>query len=637
MNSERPKFPKRAVITAGMPYGNKELHFGHIGAVFIHADMYARFLKDRLGDKNVVFVSGADCYGSPIVEDFRKKNTDGKYKNIEEFVQQNYENHVKALKAFDVEPSFYGGSGIEPAKSFHEEVCNEMLTILYEKGVLKKYSTLQFYDEDMAVYLNGRQVQGKCPIQGCKSEKAYADECDLGHQYDPSQLIEPISCISGNKPVMVNTENWYFSMENYSESLKEWINDIKSEPYTRPYLVSSIEEFLKDPVIHVKRKFLSLYEGIKSELPHHTLENDEKKPSFTLTFDEIHDREKACEKLKNSDIPFRTGKTLTPFRLTGNVEWGVKAITLEGLDNLTFWVWPESLWAPISFTRTYLEGIGGDWKDFWMSDDAKVYQFIGEDNIYFYGPAEMAMFIAANENMPLPVIIANRHVLFMNKKASSSSDIKPPMALELLEHYKSEQLRAHFLSLGFANKSVSFQPKAYNPDAPESEADPVLKEGKLLSNVFNRIARSCFYTSQKYYDSRIPVGSVSQEIVDTVNKTILEYEMLMYKVEFHNVMSLLDTFIREANKYWVRNIKLSETNNDDSIRDQTLIDTFHLLKCGCILLHPIAPRGTELLKEYLNVTDNFFSWDGIFDTIYPFLIDGDKHILKELPPRFDFF
>ena len=50
-NESRPVFPKRAVITAGMPYGDKELHFGHIGGVFIHADMFARFLRDRIGKK----------------------------------------------------------------------------------------------------------------------------------------------------------------------------------------------------------------------------------------------------------------------------------------------------------------------------------------------------------------------------------------------------------------------------------------------------------------------------------------------------------------------------------------------------------------------------------------------------------
>ena len=53
---ERPVFPKRAVVTAGMPYGNKELHFGHVGGMFVHADTFARFLRDRIGEENVIFI-----------------------------------------------------------------------------------------------------------------------------------------------------------------------------------------------------------------------------------------------------------------------------------------------------------------------------------------------------------------------------------------------------------------------------------------------------------------------------------------------------------------------------------------------------------------------------------------------------
>ena len=69
---ERPVFPKRAVVTGGMPYGNKTLHFGHVGGMFVHADVFARFLRDRIGKDNVVFVSGTDCYGSPIAEGYRR-------------------------------------------------------------------------------------------------------------------------------------------------------------------------------------------------------------------------------------------------------------------------------------------------------------------------------------------------------------------------------------------------------------------------------------------------------------------------------------------------------------------------------------------------------------------------------------
>ncbi|MDH7570317.1 MAG: class I tRNA ligase family protein, partial [Armatimonadota bacterium] len=75
----RPQFPRRAVITAGMPYGSKELHFGHVGGVFVPADMFARFLRDRIGRENVLFISGTDCYGSPIVEEHRKLTESGEF------------------------------------------------------------------------------------------------------------------------------------------------------------------------------------------------------------------------------------------------------------------------------------------------------------------------------------------------------------------------------------------------------------------------------------------------------------------------------------------------------------------------------------------------------------------------------
>ena len=74
-----------------MPYGNKTLHFGHVGGMYVHADVYARFLRDRIGKDNVIFVSGTDCYGSPIAEGYRKKVENEGYKGtIEDYVMENH-------------------------------------------------------------------------------------------------------------------------------------------------------------------------------------------------------------------------------------------------------------------------------------------------------------------------------------------------------------------------------------------------------------------------------------------------------------------------------------------------------------------------------------------------------------------
>ena len=190
----RPEFPKRAMVTGGMPYGNKELHFGHVGGMLVFADTYARFLRDRIGKENVIFVSGTDCYGSPIAEGWRKKVADGEFSGtLEEFVQRNHDKQKATLAAYAISPNLFGASGLGRTKEIHAKYTLKFLQSLYDKGQLDQITTMQFFDEKAGVFLNGRQVVGKCPVEGCTSEKGYADECDLGHQYMPSDLIDPVS------------------------------------------------------------------------------------------------------------------------------------------------------------------------------------------------------------------------------------------------------------------------------------------------------------------------------------------------------------------------------------------------------------------------------------------------------------
>lgn len=646
----RPEFPKRAIITGGMPYGNKELHFGHIGGVFVFADVYARFLRDRLGEDNVIFVSGTDCYGSPIAEGYRKLCAAGEFSGtIQDFVERNHKAQKKTLDDYDISLDIFGASGLGRTAEIHDRVSDCFIRRLYENGRLKKISTKQFYDEKAGCFLNGRQVIGKCPVDGCTSSKAYADECDLGHQYMPESLIDPKSTLTGEKPVMRDVENWYFDLPAYSALLKEYVKDISTQKNVRPLVSKTISEFLADPLIHIKNELREAYESVKDKMPQHEFLEEAKKPSFTIVFKTLEEMDKACEVLAENGIRYRTGKTLVPFRLTGNIEWGVKAPVLEGEDPLTVWVWPESLWAPISFTQAALESKGRsaeEWRDFWCSKDAKVYQFIGADNIYFYGVAEMAMFMALQQGentacppdgeMQLPILCANNHILFLNKKASSSGDIKPPMAADLLSYYTAEQLRMHFLGLGLGQRSVSFMPKPYNPTAQPDDPDPVVKDGFLLSNVFNRAVRTCIYTCQKYFDGMMPVGDIDEQVLQDAKKAILDYERFMYRFEFHQATYVLDSYIRKMSKYMAKALGDADKADDNEQRRHALIQAFHMIRTAAVLLHPMAPKGTEMILEYLQLDRSFWSWDRIFEGIAAFT-DGKDSKLKFLEPRVDFF
>ena len=655
-------WPKRAIVTAGMPYGNKSLHFGHVGGVFVPADCFARFLRDRIGAENVCFVSGTDCFGSPIEEGYRKEVEAGTFSGtIEEYVQRNHDRQKATLDSYDISLDIYEGSGIGHCGEVHQAVSAGFIERLHENGLLHLESTLQFFDTQEQMFLNGRQVEGHCPVQGCKSQKAYADECDLGHQYDPADLINPISTVSGTVPEMREVKNWYFDLPKLSYVVKEYAERLENDPQIRPVVTKTIKEFLAPPIVYIKNELYEDYLKIADSLGAHVYRGAEKgKQSFEIEFESIEARDAARDVLTKEGIRFRTGKTLVPFRISGNAGWGVCAPEMEGVDGLTVWVWPESLWAPLSFTIARNDKCGLSrslWRKFWCNKNAQVYQFIGQDNLYFYGVAQPALFAAqqigghiasdpAEGELQQTKLIANHHILFGDKKASSSSEVKPPTADELLDHYTAEQLRAHFLALALDQKSVGFKPKMFETD-PEKRndprvADPALKEGALLTKVFNRLARSCLYEANNNFEGYMPLGKVSSEVLAEVYKVMSTYDETMYKVDLHTIMSLMDEFIRYANKYWSSNIKVAQQKEDDELRRQVLIDSFFLLRVATLLMHPIVPRGTEKICDYLNFEfEDFFSWNYDFDSMEELCnaieLDEKRHRVRDLPPRTDFF
>lgn len=704
--ADRPAWPKRAVVTAGMPYGNKGLHFGHVGGVFVPADFYARFLRDRLGRENVIFVSGTDCYGSPIMEGFRKRQEADDYKkHISDYVRENHDSQEADLASFGVSCDLYAGSALEPAVHIHERVTSEIIRRLHEKGALEKRSTKQFYDRKAGQFLNGRQVLGRCPIQGCKSEKAYADECDLGHQFEPEELIAPKSALTGETPELVPVDNLYFDLPAYLEYLKTYTKQLEHDPTVRSVVSKTMEEWLNPAQLYIQNKFREAFDAIEGGLPAHTvIEPEGNKSSFTVAFPSWRERDEAHEMLNAGGVRFRSGKALVPFRITGNVEWGVPVPNDCGCTDLTCWVWPESLWAPISFTRAVLardaaklEAAGADpsglaecavsdaelvgdapamimaepeythasldWRDWWASEDARAYQFIGQDNIYFYCIAQSGMWEALDWNMQQSCVAANYHILYMGKKASSSSQTPPPLAHEMLEHYTPEQLRAHWLSLGLGEKPVSFSPKAFDTrvsgkdkDGTEILAcndkrviDPVLKEGAMLTGVFNRLARSAFYgvagkegDESPYRTGCIPAGAPSAKVSAETEQAILAFEQAMHTFELHHALGVCDEFLRAANKRWSDASKAAKNAEDDKLMTQALVDAFHELRAATVLMHGIVPSGCEKICEHFAIAPEvFFSWEHIFETCDELVAElGEQagtHAIKVLPPRFDFF
>ncbi len=643
----RPVFPKRCIITGGMPNGGKHLTFAHVG-LMLRTDTFARFMRDRIGADNVIFVSGTDCYGSPPMEKYRKLKESGEIPDnlsLHDFSENIYYEHEKVFRDAGISFNIYGASAFGETKKVHEKVSEEIIKCLAKVGMVEKQASYMFYDEQAKQILNGRQVVGKCPVVGCQGEHGYAETCDLGHQYLPEDLIDPISTLTGTVPKLIKVENLYFKLDECIDILTEWINKIEKQSDTPSFMVKELREFLKKPEIYIKREYRNLIDSLK--LPPYKIEGKENAPSFVMIFDKLSQREQACEILSQNNIRYRTGKTLTPFRLTGDLQWGVPCPEIDGIKDATFYVWPESLWAPISFTKTYLNSKfmpTDEWRKYWCSDESEIYQFIGEDNLYFYALAQQAMWLytqGKNPKLDVPEgelhnsrIIPIKTLLLQGVKAGSSGSVRAPLADEILQYYTSDQYRMHFLGMNLGNNSVSFFPKAFNPNAKPDDVDPVLKEGNLLTNVYNRSLRTLFYTLQKEFDGILPSGQIDENVTLECKKIILDYERFMYDKKFHQVINSLDVFVRNINKYWVKNV--GEADNKEKLA-KLIINTLEYIKTANILLHPMAPVGTEKVREYLGLSEKSFSWDYIFEPFYYFLDDAQEHKVKFIKEKEDFF
>ena len=637
------KLPKKVVITAGMPNGNKPLHLGHI-MLFVWSDFYARFMRDRIGKENVIYISGTDGFGSSTDEKYRKLFEAGEINStLPEYVEHFHNVQKQTLQNYGISLNKFYASCLQPALKNHTEVSAMFFEKMLNNNKMQKKSTEQFFDTQKNVVLNGRQVEGKCPIEGCQSEVGYADECSLGHQYNPRDLIDPISTLSKTVPTFKNVTNYYFSLDEYRENLLNIVQRIKEQENTHKFLVKEMRDYLTRPAIYVKATEKDKIDNLN--LSNYTeIKFDEKKQRVEVYFSKVSERDIVCDILKNNNIDYTTNKTLAPLRITGNTPWGVPVPQIEPeTKDLTFYVWPESLWAPISFTKTYLQEIGSQdsWQDWWCSKDNEITQFIGEDNIYFYALAEPAMFMAFNgkENndtpndgeLQIPNIVANKHILINNMKASSSGAFKAPTADNLLDYYTPEQLRCHFLSMNVNNSAYNFKSKVFMPEEFEGTGDPMVAQGNMLTNIFNRLIRSVLYTIQSNFDGILPKIEPSQTVIEEANTVAKQYEEKAFNFKFNEIILLLDEYFRKANQDWAVRSK----SQDNNVKAQLIADTIHIIKTGVTLLHPIAPNGVELIVKYFKMDEQVYNWDNVSKTYSQMYKDVKS--FEFLPPKFDFF
>ncbi|MBA3662717.1 MAG: methionine--tRNA ligase [Bacteroidetes bacterium] len=206
---------KRTLVTAALPYANGPVHIGHLAGCYLPADIYVRYLRSIGHD--VKFICGSDEHGVPITIKAKKENI-----TPQQVVDKYHKIMGDAFNEFGISFDIYSRT----SSKVHHETASGFFKKLYDNNGFTEQVTEQYFDETAQQFLADRYIVGTCPK--CANPNAYGDQCEkCGSSLNATDLIEPKSTLSGSKPVLKKTKNWFLPLDKLQPKIKAYLEKHK--------------------------------------------------------------------------------------------------------------------------------------------------------------------------------------------------------------------------------------------------------------------------------------------------------------------------------------------------------------------------------------------------------------------------
>lgn len=215
MSSNMNKKFNRTLVTAALPYANGPVHIGHLAGCYLPADIYVRYLRSSGHD--VKFICGSDEHGVPITIKAKKEGI-----TPQQVVDKYHKIMGDAFQEFGISFDVYSRT----SSKTHHQTAADFFKVMHQKNAFTEQITEQYYDEEANQFLADRYIIGTCPK--CGNENAYGDQCEkCGSSLNPTDLINPKSTLSGSKPVLKQTKNWFLPLDKLQPRIKAYLEQHK--------------------------------------------------------------------------------------------------------------------------------------------------------------------------------------------------------------------------------------------------------------------------------------------------------------------------------------------------------------------------------------------------------------------------
>jgi methionyl-tRNA synthetase len=528
---------KRTLVTAALPYANGPKHIGHIAGAYLPADIYVRFLRN-IG-KEVIFVCGSDEHGTAIPIQAKKEGINSQ-QMIDKYHALLKSNFEQLGIAFDVYH--------RTSEQLHHETAQAMFLEMYEKGLFTEEVSEQYYDEENQTFLADRYIKGTCP--NCSYENAFGDQCErCGKSLNPTDLINPVSTISGNKPVLKATKHWYLPLQNQEEWLKEWL----------------VEGHKNDWKTNVYGQSKSWIDG-----------------------------------------------GLSPRAMTRDLDWGVK-VPLKDAEGKVLYVWFDAPIGYISATKALFKELGegkteytypqnttlknvkaDDWTTWWQDDTTRLLHFIGKDNIVFHCIIFPAMLHSTGKYIVPDNVPANEFLNLEGDKMSTSRK----WSVEMEDYFntfpgKEDVLRYVLTAIAPETKDADFSWKDFQT---RNNSELV----SILGNFINRVA----VLTHKFYEGKVPANVAPTEketdLIAEIKRCETAITDNIEHFKFREALFEMMNIARAGNKYLADNEPWKTVKTDQARTDTVM---FHGLQIAAHLawwMEPFIPYTAQKLYDLLS-------------------------------------
>jgi methionyl-tRNA synthetase len=515
---------EKIIVTSALPYANGNIHLGHLSGAYLPADIYVRY--KRLKGDDIIYISGSDEHGVPITITADKEKVTPK-EIIDRYHNANKDSFEKFGMSFDI----YSRTSLP----IHHETGQQFFKSYYDSGLLVEKKSMQFYDETAKMFLPDRYVEGTCPR--CGNEEARSDECErCGSLYDPSELKNPKSKITGQTPILKETSHWFFPLGKYQERLVKYVNEMN-------------EKFgWKDNVLQYCKGWFN--DGLKDRA------------------------------------------------VTRDLDWGIK-VPLDNVKNKVLYVWFEAVLGYISATKDLFNQRGEPdlWKEYWQDPKTKYVAFIGKDNVVFHTIIFPAMLMAWNDANPDKYVLpqnvpANEFLNFEGKKFSKSRGWGIDVS-EFLELFPADTLRYTLAANLPENKDTDFYWKEFQGRTNGELAD-------ILGNFVNRTFTFAHKHFDGKVPERGQLEKIDEEMLVLLKESPKKVSALIEQYKIKDAVFEMMNLARAGNKYFNDSEPWKNTKNNKDRAATTINLCLNIIYTLAEIFEPVIPFSSVKIFKMLN-------------------------------------